>query len=682
MTTHPFTDGMNPQQRRAITAGPGPVLVLAGPGSGKTAVLTRRIAWLIRERRVPHHRIMAVTFTNKAAGEMRSRVEALLGERLRGLQVSTFHSACANFLRRDAELLGYGANWVIYDRDDSLSLIKYVLKLLDIRGCRPRDILNCIAIAKCELITATAFDASDCFREIVRRVYVAYQHSLVAANAMDFGDLLMNMTLLLRDREHLRREYQHRFEYVLVDEFQDTNHVQNELVKLLVAPKNNLFVVGDEDQSIYAFRGADLRNILGFRDEYPHAQEYLLEQNYRSTQYILSFARCVIDRNPNRTARSLFSDLGLGERVHLTEEFDHDTQAEYVLEKINALCRHEGLTFDEIAVTYRTNAQSRAIEQQLMRNDIPYVMLGGQPFYERREVKDILAYLRLAHNPNDQVSFDRVVNTPRRGIGNVTVAAFNSWISQSNMTLEEALDRLVSYASAAMNSAAYNRIRPFAILLNAWRKQASQGDQVKLLDAIVAMTDYKDHLKKTSKSEEEYIERWQNVEEVMRMLQRNEDLGQSLADFVIEQTLYSDLQVSDAGGGRVSLTTLHSAKGLEFYAVFIISVERGTLPHSLAHLAVCNPRPGGEEEERRLFYVGITRAKRRLYLSYTYRRGPSPFLYDIPPKLLDAPPLVLESLNRAQSIEIQTRSASSPQLESHFDHDLNLEAGNETNASG
>ncbi len=672
MKGHPLTDGMNPQQVAAITTGGGPVLVLAGPGSGKTSVLTRRIAFLILEGRVPHHRIMAVTFTNKAAGEMRGRVEALLGDRLRGLQIGTFHATCARFLRRDAELLGYGENWVIYDRDDSLAMIKRVMKLLDIdiEEYRPRDIMDCIAIAKCELIAATAFDASDCFREIVRQVYVAYQHSLVAANAMDFGDLLLNMTLLLREREQLRREYQHRFEHVLVDEFQDTNHVQNELVKLLAAPKNNLFTVGDEDQSIYAFRGADLRNMLGFRNEYPDAQEYLLEQNYRSTQYILSFARCVIDQNPYRTPRALFSDLGLGERVRLTEEYDVDTQAEYVLEQINTLCRQEGLTFDDIAVMYRTNWHSRAIEQQLMRNDVPYVMLGGQPFYERREVKDMLAYLRLVHNPDDQVSFNRVVNTPRRGIGNRSLAAFHSWVTHSDMTLAEALDRIVAYAPAAMTSVAYMRIRAFAILLNDWRKHAAQGDLVKLLDAIVALTDYQDHLKRTSKSEEEYVERWSNAEEIMRMLQRAEDLGQSLADFVIEQTLYTDAQVSDGDVGRVSLTTLHSSKGLEFSAVFIICVEKGTLPHPMAHHAICNPRPGGEEEERRLFYVGITRAKRRLYLSYTFGRGLSPFLYDTPPILLDAPPLVLDSVNRAQSIEAQTQSAISPHPPNRLDSDM------------
>ena len=672
MSQHPLLEGMNRQQAAAITAEPGPVLVLAGPGSGKTSVLTRRIAWLIREHRVPHHRIMAVTFTNKAAGEMRARVEALLGDRLRGLQLGTFHATCARFLRRDAALLGYGENWVIYDRDDSLALIKRVMKLLDIdiKEFRPRDILNCIAIAKCELIAETAFDGSDCFREIVRQVYVAYQHSLIAANVMDFGDLLMRMTLLLRDHQQLRREYQHRFEHILVDEFQDTNHVQNELVKLLAAPKNYLFTVGDEDQSIYAFRGADLCNMLGFRNKYPVAQEYVLEQNYRSTQYILSFARCVIDQNPNRTPRALFSDLGLGERVRLSEEYDVDTQAEYVLNQINTLCRQEGLAFDDIAVMYRTNWHSRAIEQQLMRNDVPYVMLGGQPFYERREVKDMLAYLRLAHNSDDQVSFDRVVNTPRRGIGNRSVAAFNSWVTISEMSLSEALDRIVSYAPAAMNPAAYMRIRPFAILLNDWRKQAAQGDLVKLLDSIVSLTDYKDHLKRTSKSEDEYFERWSNVEEIMRMLQRAEDLGQSLADFVIEQTLYTDAQFSDGGVGRVSLTTLHSAKGLEFSAVFIICVDKGTLPHPMANHAVCIPRPGGEEEERRLFYVGITRAKRLLYLSYTFQRGPSPFLCDTPPILLDAPQVVLESVNHAKTIDGQTQTANSPRMLSSPHRDL------------
>jgi len=667
MPTHPLTEGMNQQQQRAITAGDGPVLVLAGPGSGKTAVLTRRIAWLIREHRVPHNRIMAVTFTNKAAGEMRNRVEALLGEQLRGLQVSTFHSACARFLRAESELLGYGNNWVIYDTDDQLALMKRVLKVLgaDADSASARAFVNIISRAKCEMILPDDFPVRYHADEAARRVYIAYQNALNTANAMDFDDLLLNMVLVMKRSPVRRAYYQGRFQQVLVDEFQDTNTVQYELVKRFGAPQNNIFVVGDEDQSIYAFRGADYRNILRFRRQYPACQQHLLEQNYRSTTHILDFARTVIDHNPNRTPKALHSDLGEGARVRLEEAYDNDFQAEYVLEHIIKLRQQQGLAYQDIAVMYRSNWLSRAIEQMLVREQIPYVIIGGVGFYKRREVKDLLAYLRLVYNPDDDSSFGRVINTPARGIGDKSVTAFRAWAEAETMAQGEALERLREIAPAVLPTAARNRIRAFANMWAGWREQAARGELVRLFDRIYADTDYENHLRKISESDEQFDERKENVVEIWRMLGRAEELGQTLDEFLVEQSLYADVDELEDGDDRVTLITLHSAKGLEFPAVFIVSVDESILPH---HRSLSEP--GGLEEERRLFYVGITRAERFLLLNYTLHRGPSRFLFDLPRHLLDARPAISNMLNAASSPEALTQWERPSHLQSRLQRDL------------
>jgi len=676
MTYHPLTEGMNQQQERAITAGDGPVLVLAGPGSGKTAVLTRRIAWLIREHRVPHHRIMAVTFTNKAAGEMRTRVEALLGDRLRGLQIGTFHSACARFLRAEHELLGYGNNWVIYDTDDQLALMKRVLKVLslDADSASARAMMNIISGAKCEMILPDDFPVRYHADEVARRVYTAYQNALNTANAMDFDDLLLNMVLVLKRSPVRRAYYQGRFQQVLVDEFQDTNTVQYELVKLFGAPQNNIFVVGDEDQSIYAFRGADYRNILRFRRQYPACQQHLLEQNYRSTTHILNFARAVIDHNPNRTPKALHSDLGDGARVRLEEVYDNDFQAEYVLEHIVKLRQRQDLAYQDIAVMYRSNWLSRAIEQMLVREQIPYVIIGGVGFYKRREVKDMLAYLRLVYNPDDSSSFGRIINTPARGIGDKSVAAFRAWAEAERIAQGEALEHFGEFAPAALPTAARNRIRAFANMWAGWREQAARGELVKLFDRIYAETGYENYLRKISESDEQFDERKENVIEIWRMLGRAEELGQTLDDFLVEQSLYADVDELEEGEDRVTLITLHSAKGLEFPAVFIVSVDESVLPH---HRSL--DEPGGLEEERRLFYVGITRAERFLLLNYTLHRGPSRFLFDLPRHLLDARLAILNMLGSAGSLETLTQWERPSQLQSRLQRDLQLGAVSASN---
>ena len=659
---HPLTEGMNPQQAAAITAGGGPVLVLAGPGSGKTAVLTRRIAWLIQERRVPHHRIMAVTFTNKAANEMRSRVESLLGDRLRGLQIGTFHSACARFLRRDAELLGYRRNYVIYDSDDQLALIKQVVKDvgIDPKRYNPRAILSRISGAKNEMIPPAQFPSLDYFGEIVKQVYSGYQQALRDANAMDFDDLLLNMVQLLQANEAIREEYQGRFVQVLVDEFQDTNKVQYELVKLLAAPQNNLFVVGDEDQAIYAFRGADYRNVLRFRENYLEPAVILLEQNYRSTQHILDVARAVIDINRNRTPKALHTDLGTGERAQVFEAYDERYEADEVLKQIQLLRTRDGYDYRDFAVMYRTNAQSRALEQAFVNNGTPYILVGGVGFYKRREVKDMLAYLRLIHNPDDRVSFERIINVPARGIGKKSLAAFLDWIITTGMTVGDGLNRLYDDAPLPLSTGFRKKFLDFAELLSGWQERAKVGDLLAMFDAITAQTRYYLHLDDISKFPEEAVERADNVRELRGLLQYAVEYEQSLPDFLAEQSLVADVDSLKDDADAVTLMTLHSAKGLEYPAVFITGLETGILPHFRALEEI-----DGIEEERRLFYVGVTRAKQRLYLSYAFRRAlyggsggvssPSEFLGDLPMHLLDGSPVTLASLRKAQSYEAQTR---------------------------
>jgi len=687
MTYHPLTEGMNRQQARAITAPDGPVLVLAGPGSGKTAVLTRRIAWLIREHRVPHHRIMAVTFTNKAAGEMRSRVEGLLGEYLRGLQVSTFHAACARFLRREAESADYRPDYVIYDSDDQVALIKTVVKNLGInpKKYNPRAILAKISSAKNEIILPTEFRSGDYFGEIVKQVYAAYQEALRAANAMDFDDLLLNMVLLLRGNEHLRRAYQERFEYVLVDEFQDTNRVQYELVKLLAAPQNNVFVVGDEDQAIYAFRGADYRNVLRFQESFSDAAVILLEQNYRSTQNILDVARAVIDRNRHRRLKALHTDLGRGESVQVFEAYDERYEAESVLEQIHRLRAQQGLAFKDFAVMYRTNAQSRAMEQAFVNATVPYMLIGGVGFYKRREVKDLLAYLRLIHNPDDRVSFERIINVPARGIGKKSLETFLHWVARAGLTVGDALNRLFYDDPVPLPAAAKNKFARFAEMLSEWQELAKRGDLLTMFDKITAQTRYYLHLDEISKLPEEGAQRADNVRELRGLLQYALEDEQPLHEFLAEQSLVADVDSLSADNDAVTLMTLHAAKGLEFPVVFITGLETGILPHyrSLEEI-------GGIEEERRLFYVGVTRAKGCLYLSYAFRRAlysgsggiasPSEFLADLPPHLLDGSPTTLASLRRAQSLEAQTQWTGSPRPLSRLERDLQAGAVSRPNS--
>ncbi|MBN8620221.1 MAG: UvrD-helicase domain-containing protein, partial [Anaerolineae bacterium] len=413
--TPDLLSGLNEQQREAVTTTEGPVLVLAGPGSGKTRVLTNRIAYLIRERQVHPSAVMAVTFTNKAAGEMKARVENILGDnRHKGLQVGTFHSICARLLRRESEHTPQRADFLIYDTDDQISVVSQALTELNIdsKKYKPRAILNTISAAKNELIAPDQYVGHGYTGEITARVYARYQELLVSSNARDFDDLLMDTAMLMRDNAEVREKYQKYYEYLLVDEFQDTNAAQYVLVRLLAAPQNNVFVVGDEDQAIYAFRGADYRNVMQFRKDFPQAKVILLEQNYRSTQIILDAARGVIDRNKHRTPKALFTEKQGGSPLSLFEAYSDQEEAEYVVKVIEEQRRRTGMDYRDFAVMYRTNAQSRAMEDAFIREGLPYKLVGGVGFYKRREIRDLLAYLRLVNNPDDSVSFTRVINVP------------------------------------------------------------------------------------------------------------------------------------------------------------------------------------------------------------------------------------------------------------------------------
>ena len=672
--------GLNPEQKIAVETVIGPVLVLAGPGSGKTRVLTRRIAYLIEEAGVAPWNILAVTFTNKAAREMRERVEGLLADkfgaalpgqapRLGGLTIGTFHSICARILRVETEAIGYERNWVIYDTADQRALIRSLLAEMnfDEKRYSPNAILARISSQKNELITPEKYKARDYWDEIAGRVYTRYQEALHTNNAMDFDDLLMKSTLLLRERADLLDKYQQKWQYVLVDEFQDTNTAQYELVRLLAnAPdqRRNIFVVGDEDQSIYRFRGADYRNVLQFRQDYPDAKVVLLEQNYRSTQTILNVANAVISHNTNRTPKQLHTENGEGLAVTVYEAYNEIEEAAWVGDEVERLLSGQGFGPGDIAIMYRTNAQSRAIEETFVLRGLKYKLVGGTRFYERKEIKDALAYMRLVHNPADTVAMDRIINTPSRGIGVKTYAALQEWANEIELNRYEALlvlkygpdyvgkllDRPLSdgaHKAPPLTGRAQNALIDFAGMLQSWvnlRQQERYGSVADLMDMILTDSGYIHNLRDGS---DEAEERFENIQELRSVAAKYtpdmDDLEPEqtpLTLFLEEVSLVSDADQVEEGGGAVTLMTLHTAKGLEFPAVFMVGMEEGLLPHSRSI-------ESGEEEdmaeERRLCYVGITRAKRRLYLVRAYRRSlwgssqlqdSSRFLMEIPPDLL------------------------------------------------
>ncbi|HDQ71733.1 MAG TPA: DNA helicase UvrD [Chloroflexi bacterium] len=628
--------GLNPQQQKAVAASEGPVLVLAGPGSGKTRVLTRRVAWLVQEMDVAPWRIMAVTFTNRAAREMRNRLDRLLGAaRARSLTLGTFHAVCARILRREAEAAGIPRDYAIFDSDDQRRLIKQALKdlNLDEKLYRPRSIHSAISRAKNELTPPQAYTSSTYYGEVVKRVYERYQALLRANSGLDFDDLLMVTAHLLGQNADVRAKYQERYQHVLVDEFQDTNQAQYTLLHHLQGGHHNLFCVADEDQSIYAWRGADYRNIRRLRDEHPDILTILLEQNYRSTQNILDAAQAVIRHNLDRTDKALFTERGGGPKIVIHEAYDQDDEAAFVARTIAQLTR-QGKRFGDCAVMYRTNAQSRALEEALMRTGTPYKLVGATRFYARREIKDVIAFLRLIHNPSEGISMARVINVPPRGIGRKTVEKVENLAKRRGVSIYEVLKHLPD----ELSTRARGVLSAFLEMLDGWIAFNQQSTVAQLIDRVLEDTGYSSYIRDgADSSSDEGEERWDNVMELRNVAAEYSEL--TLTDFLADVALVSDVDNLSGDVDAVTLLTLHSAKGLEFPVVFIAGLEEGLLPHSRSLEA-----PEEMAEERRLMYVGLTRAEERLFLTYAFVRTrygetevtiPSRFLEDIPLELVD-----------------------------------------------
>jgi DNA helicase-2/ATP-dependent DNA helicase PcrA len=615
--TEGLLEGLNEPQREAVLHGEGPLLILAGAGSGKTRVLTHRIAHLVGSGQARPGEILAITFTNKAAQEMRERVQGLVGGRARAMWVMTFHSACARMLRSDAERLGYTRGFTIYDEQDSLRLVKNCIEELDIDPKRfaPRGLRRQISDAKNQLLDAEGYrlKVGSFFEQTAADVYELYEPRLHAANAMDFDDLLFRCVNLFELFEEVRDRYRRAFRHVLVDEYQDTNRAQYRWLQLLCEEHRNLAVVGDDDQAVYGFRGADIRNILDFERDWPDAEVVKLEQNYRSTQTILNASNAVIANNRSRKPKTLWSDLGEGDPVHVNELDDEHAEARFVVSEIERLV-DEGASRDDIAVFYRTNAQSRVLEDMLVRYGVAYQVIGGTRFYERAEIKDALAYLTLLVNPSDTVAFGRVVNSPRRGIGQTSQARV---IGHANTLGEPVWDvAAASEAVPGLATAAVKAVGRFMSVMERLRERVDGGAGVgDLLHETLEETGYTEALKAERTVESQV--RLENLEELVGVGREYDATAEepSVEEFLQQIALFSEQDNLRDEQGLVTLMTLHNAKGLEFDTVFIIGMEEQVFPHSRAVEA------GDLEEERRLAYVGITRARRELYLTSARTRA-------------------------------------------------------------
>ncbi|HTG47729.1 MAG TPA: DNA helicase PcrA [Actinomycetota bacterium] len=641
--TSPLLEGLNDIQREAVLHTEGPVLIVAGAGSGKTRALTHRIAYLVREEGVSPFEILAITFTNKAAREMAGRVEQLIGAGVaRGMWILTFHSTCSRILRREHTHLGVPAAFTIYDDGDTERLIARILHDLDVDPKRfpPKQIASAIGKAKDRVIAPDVFAtmASNVYEEVVAKVYAAYEIRKRAAGALDFDDLISETVRLFRDHPDVLRTYQDRFQYLLVDEYQDTSRAQYELVNLLSARSGNVCVVGDADQGVYSWRGATIQNILDFERDHPDAQVFLMEQNYRSTGNILGAANALIEHNVQRKPKTLWTDAGSGELVVSFRGNDEHEEALFVASEIQRLRDEEGFRYRDVAVFYRTNAQSRVIEDVFMRVGMPYRVFGGVRFFQRREIKDVLGYLRLLLNPQDVVSFRRVVNMPKRGIGDQTVAALEAFAEERGIDVVQAARRVDEIAT--LNARAKGAVAGFNQVMIALEALFADGvGPGRMIEAASRESGYLAELE-----EERTVEaqgRIENLQELagaaMEMAARDPEAG--LAEFLEQVSLVSDQDAYDEDDAAVTLMTLHIAKGLEFPVVFVVGMEDGIFPHFRSITD-----PDGLEEERRLAYVGITRARQRLYLTHAWSRSlfgqtnfnpPSRFLGEIPGHLLN-----------------------------------------------
>ena len=628
-------EGLTEPQRRAVCQRGGPLLVVAGAGSGKTRVLTRRIAHLLATGDARPHEIMAITFTNKAADEMRRRVVELVGEDARQMWVSTFHSACLRMLRAHAEVLGYERGFTIYDAGDAETAVERIMKELNIDTKRlsPRSVSSAISAAKNEMLSAARYadqgSSDDPQHRRVAEIYALYEQRLRLANAMDFDDLLLNAVAMMRADANVLDSYQRRFRYLLVDEFQDTNGVQNELVMMLAERHRNLCVVGDSDQSIYRFRAADVRNILQFEQRFPDAEVVLLEQNFRSTQTILDAANAVISKNASRHVKNLFTDQGAGDRLRLYRAGDEYEEGRWVATELRRARVEAGLDWNQMAVFYRTNAQSRVLEEEMLRAQIPYRVISGMRFYDRKEIKTALAYARLVVNPRDEASARRVVNEPKRGIGEAAQAKLGAYAAVSGISFAEA----VHYGAAAgLTGKALGGAERFSMVLDELRAMSNDLSPREMIDAIVRETGMGDALR--AEGSDEAFGRLENLGELASAAAQYD----TLMDFVERMSLVADSDQLDAGAGAVSMMTLHVAKGLEFPLVVITGLEETIFPHRRAL-----SDDAELEEERRLCYVGLTRAMRHLVLTHAWTRTqwgnhvdalPSRFLQEIPAELV------------------------------------------------
>ncbi len=641
MNTEELLAGLNPQQRDAVTHGDGPLLILAGAGSGKTRVLTHRIAYLVATGLARPSEILAITFTNKAAGEMRDRAELLVGRRVRAMWVMTFHAACARMLRAHADRLGYTRSFTIYDQADSRRLVKRCLEEggFDPKRFTPAAVQSQISDAKNRLRDADAYAqlVGSFFEQTVADVYRSYESELHRMNAMDFDDLLVRAVNVLELFPEVRGTYVEAFRHVLVDEYQDTNHVQYRWLELLAADHRNLAVVGDPDQSIYGFRGADIHNILNFEDNFPDAKIVKLEQNYRSTQTILDAANALIAGNRGRMSKRLWSELGDGDLIQLRELDDEHAEARFVIGEVQRIA-DEGTSLREIAVFYRTNAQSRVLEDALVRADVGYQVIGGTKFYERLEIKDAIAYLTALVNPQDTGAFTRIINSPRRGIGATSVSRLLAFANTIGLSI---WDAAVSCAQVpGLGAAAVKSIGRFMATMQVLRERMQSGAPVaRMLKELLEETGYLEALRAERTIEAQG--RLENLDELVNVAAEYDASGSqepSLAEFLQQLALVADADERTDDEGLVTLMTLHNAKGLEYPIVFMIGLEDGVFPHSRAL------EEGAVEEERRLCYVGITRAQRNLYITHARQRTvfgartygiPSRFLAEIPAALTD-----------------------------------------------
>jgi len=640
-------EGLNPAQKEAVETIDGPLLIVAGPGSGKTRVITHRIAYLVREYEISPFNILAMTFTNKAAREMRERLDRLVGSRSDALTVGTFHSFCAKVLRIDGHNLGLDTNYSIYDADDQAKIIKDSMELAEIDPKRnpPRAILSMISNAKNKMWDSRAFtkNADNYFEEICAQVYHHYEEALTRNNAVDFDDLLMKTVQLLREFPGVRTKYNDRYKYIMVDEFQDTNISQYQLARLLAESHQNICVVGDPDQSIYSWRSADIRNILSFQGDYPQAKTIALDQNYRSTANILDAAKNLISINGQRIQKDLFTDNSKGDLVEIREAYDEGEEASFVISEAERLVRENGYKHGDCAVMYRINAQSRALEEACLYQGTRYRLVGGIRFYKRREVKDLMAYLHLVYNPNDNVNLGRVINVPPRGIGAKSMQQMGDWARSKNLGLFAAMQEVAAARLAGedcpitITKKAATSFADFAVTLEKLIERSKRDKIVDLVDRVVEDTGFRNFIQNSDDSPQE---RWENIMELRATAQEfnAEAPPDGLATLLERLSLVADVDNYEDADDSITLITLHQAQGLEFPVVFMVGMEEGLLPHSRSL-----DDEDQLEEERRLCYVGMTRAEKLLYLTRAFRRSifgatrageGSRFLRDIPAELI------------------------------------------------